>query len=115
MFDYHMHSRVSFDGHDTGLNMARAALEAGLKEICFTDHLDCDILNPSNVIHFETEAYNAEYDTLEVPGLIIRRGQGKKRTPDALHRGFCDVCVSCSAVHLQLLSDPHNGGLRRRS
>ena len=25
MYDYHMHSRVSFDGHDTGLAMARAA------------------------------------------------------------------------------------------
>ena len=40
MFDYHMHTRVSFDGHDTGLDMAKAALAAGLKEICFTDHLD---------------------------------------------------------------------------
>ena len=25
MFDYHMHSRVSFDGHHTGLDMAKAA------------------------------------------------------------------------------------------
>ena len=31
MFDYHMHSRVSFDGHDTGLDLAKAALAAGLK------------------------------------------------------------------------------------
>ena len=42
MFDFHMHSRVSFDGHDTGRAMAQAALDAGLKEICFTDHLDYD-------------------------------------------------------------------------
>ena len=27
MFDYHMHSRVSFDGHDTGIALAKAALE----------------------------------------------------------------------------------------
>ena len=40
MFDYHMHSRVSFDGHDTGEAMAKAALANGLKEICFTDHTD---------------------------------------------------------------------------
>ena len=40
MFDYHMHSRVSFDGQDTGEALARAAAAAGLKEICFTDHLD---------------------------------------------------------------------------
>ena len=44
MFDFHMHTRVSFDGHDTGEAMAKAALAAGLKEICFTDHLDYDPL-----------------------------------------------------------------------
>ena len=26
MFDYHMHSKVSFDGHDSGLDLAKAAL-----------------------------------------------------------------------------------------
>ncbi len=74
MFDFHMHSRVSFDGRDTGLQMALAAKEAGLKEICFTDHLDYDPLNQLGVIAFDTDAYNAEYDQLEVPGLKIRRG-----------------------------------------
>ena len=74
MFDYHMHSRVSFDAHDTGLQMALAAREAGLKEICFTDHLDYDPLGVMEGIAFDTAAYNAEYDSLEVPGLKIRRG-----------------------------------------
>ena len=74
MFDYHMHTRVSFDGHDTGLNMAKAALAAGLKEICFTDHLDYDPLGQMGKLDFDTDAYNAEYDHLELPGLKIRRG-----------------------------------------
>lgn len=74
MFDYHMHSRVSFDGHDTGEALARTALERGLKEICFTDHLDYDPLGKMGVLAFETDAYNAEYDHLEIPGLKIRRG-----------------------------------------
>ena len=74
MFDYHMHTRVSFDGHDTGLNMAKAALAAGLKEICFTDHLDYDPLGQMGKLDFDTKAYNAEYDHLELPGLKIRRG-----------------------------------------
>lgn len=74
MFDFHMHSRVSFDGHDTGLQMALAAKQAGLKEICFTDHLDYDPLEQLGVIAFDTDAYNAEYDHLDVPGLLIRRG-----------------------------------------
>ena len=74
MFDYHMHTRVSFDGHDTGLQMAAAAKAAGLQEICFTDHLDYDPLEKMGVMAFDTAAYNAEYDRLEVPGLKIRRG-----------------------------------------
>ena len=74
MFDYHMHSKVSFDGHDSGLDLAKAALAAGLKEICFTDHLDYDPLGQMGTLDFDTEAYNAEYDHLELPGLKIRRG-----------------------------------------
>ena len=74
MFDYHMHSRVSFDGHDTGVAMANAALKNGLKEICFTDHLDYDPLGKLGKMDFDTDVYNAEYDSLEVPGLTIRRG-----------------------------------------
>ena len=74
MFDFHMHSRVSFDGHDTGEALARTALERGLKEICFTDHLDYDPLGKMGVLAFDTEEYNAEYDHLEIPGLKIRRG-----------------------------------------
>ncbi len=82
MFDYHMHTRVSFDGHDTGLEMARAAKANGLKEICFTDHLDYDPLGKMGVLAFDTDAYNAEYDSLEVPGLKIRRGMEFGMTRD---------------------------------
>ena len=74
MFDCHMHSRVSFDGHDTGLQMALAAKNAGLKEICFTDHLDYDPLGKMGVLAFDTDSYSRAYDNLEVPGLVIRRG-----------------------------------------
>ena len=74
MFDYHMHTVVSFDGHDRGLQMAQAAKAAGLKEICFTDHLDYDPLGKMGIIAFDTAAYNAEYDNLEIPGLKICRG-----------------------------------------
>ena len=74
MFDFHMHSRVSFDGHDSGEVRARAAAAAGLKEICFTDHIDYDPLGTMPDMAFDTAAYNAEYDALEIPGLKIRRG-----------------------------------------
>ena len=81
MFDFHMHTHVSFDGQDTGLAMAQAARAVGLKEICFTDHLDYDPLGKMGVLAFDTEVYNAEYDGMEVPGLIIRRGCEFGMTP----------------------------------
>lgn len=79
MYDYHMHTKVSFDGHDTGLAMAQAAAARGLQEICFTDHID---YTPEMDMVFDTAVYNAEYDHLEVPGLKIRRGMEFGLTPD---------------------------------
>lgn len=82
MFDYHMHSRVSFDGHNTGEALAKAARDNGLKEICFTDHLDYDPLDRMGCMAFDTAAYSAEYDRLELPGLKIRLGMEFGMTPD---------------------------------
>lgn len=74
MFDYHLHTTVSFDGISNSQEMAQAALSAGLKEICFTDHLDYedDPVKPPRL--FTMEEYSKAYDHLEVPGLIIRKG-----------------------------------------
>ena len=74
MFDYHMHSVVSFDGHDAPEDMVRAAVAAGLKEICFTDHIDyfADVQVQEWV--FDTQVYNDAYDHLHHPQLKIRRG-----------------------------------------
>lgn len=74
MFDFHVHSRVSFDGHDTGEELARVALDVGLKEICFTDHMDYDPFAKKQFMIFSEEEYRREYDHLELPGLKIRRG-----------------------------------------
>ena len=38
--DYHLHSTCSPDGHYTMSQMAAAAVDRGLREICLTDHLD---------------------------------------------------------------------------
>ena len=79
MYDYHMHSRVSFDAKDSGLDMALAAAARGVKEICFTDHID---YTPEMDMVFDTAVYNAEYNGLQVPGLLIRRGMEFGLTPD---------------------------------
>lgn len=82
MYDFHIHSRVSFDGHDTGEALARAALDAGLEEICFTDHIDYDPRGTMGDMAFDTAAYNAEYDALGISGLKIRRGMEFGMTRD---------------------------------
>lgn len=82
MFDFHLHTHVSFDGRDTGLNMAKAALKAGLREICFTDHLDYDPIDPNHKLHFDLADYEKAYDNLEIPGLTIRRGMEFGMLPD---------------------------------
>jgi len=38
--DYHMHTTLSKDGKNTVMEMCEAALKQGLREICFTEHLD---------------------------------------------------------------------------
>lgn len=82
MFDFHLHSHVSFDGHDSAINMARAAAAAGMKEICFTDHMDYDPMHPEYPYAFDIAVYNKEYKDLYVPGLKIRYGFEFGMLPD---------------------------------
>ena len=74
MFDFHMHSTVSFDGHSAPEAMVQAAVAAGLREICFTDHIDDDPALIQTGWIFTVEDYAAAYDDLHHPGLTIRRG-----------------------------------------
>ena len=81
MFDYHVHSTVSYDGRGTPEEMAAAALRAGLTEICFTDHLDYLHCVPRSQTTFTPQTYAAAYDRLAVPGLAIRTGTEVGLTP----------------------------------
>lgn len=74
MFDYHLHSVVSFDGFDQPERIVRAAQEKGLREICFTDHFDDDPAGVIQTMRFTMEQYSNAYDSLECEGLKIRRG-----------------------------------------
>ena len=38
--DYHVHSRISPDASASMTEMAEAAIQAGLQELCFTDHVE---------------------------------------------------------------------------
>ena len=82
MFDYHMHSRVSFDGHDSGQAMVMAAERAGLREICFTDHMDYVRGAQEQPMIFTEEDYSREYDHLHSTQVKIRRGMEYGLYPD---------------------------------
>lgn len=74
MFDFHMHSRLSFDTDANPENMVKAAEKLGLKEICFTDHYDHhDNIDEEHDI-FTIEDYSLTYDGLCSDTVKIRRG-----------------------------------------
>lgn len=74
MFDFHMHSGVSFDSKESAEKMVEAAVKAGMKEICFTDHLDYEEVSTGIKVWFDTEDYNAAYDHLHHTGIKLRKG-----------------------------------------
>ena len=74
MFDFHIHTNVSFDGRCEPWEVVRAARERGLREICFTDHIDHEVGVEKEIMVFDFDNYAAAYDHLEADGLKIRRG-----------------------------------------
>lgn len=70
----HTHSRCSPDGSAAMSEMALAARDAGLQEICFTDH--CDLLSMQGTItlEFDWTPIRREFETASVPGLTVKKG-----------------------------------------
>lgn len=109
MFDFHMHSTVSFDGHDSAEQMVKAAQAVGLREICFTDHIDYVKDSDDLSMVFDTDQYNEVYDRLEAEGLKIRRGMEFGMYPDnasmlkkdLMRRGFDFVLGSVHFVETE--------------
>ena len=53
MFDYHMHTKSSFDSTAEPADMAKAAKNAGLSEICLTNHVDINHVFPKGSFPFD--------------------------------------------------------------
>ena len=86
MFDFHMHSLVSFDGCSDAASMVAAAEKAGLREMCFTDHRDYDPLADQPNLAFDLDVYRAAYDSLHSDRVKIRRGMEFGMLPDNADR-----------------------------
>ena len=75
MIDYHIHSSISADCKVPMLQMAQAAKDAGLREICFTEHIDLNQkLGPDFTVDFN--AYKAAIGDVrqKYPALTIKMG-----------------------------------------
>lgn len=59
-YDYHMHSSFSADSTTPMEDMIKKSIELGLKEICFTDHIDYNITKK----HIATVDYNDYFEKL---------------------------------------------------
>ena len=74
MFDYHLHSKVSFDSNGDPFKMLQAAEKAELLEICFTDHYDFNDVFVDQRDIFSIEDYKKAYASLNSNKVKIRRG-----------------------------------------
>lgn len=103
MLDYHIHSRNSFDANFSVEEMARAALNAGITQMCITDHVDFDDMDstPCNMI-----AQRREIDSVYIDKIVIRRGAEVGMKDDLTakaawqHIMNCDLDFIIGSVHM---------------
>lgn len=81
MFDCHIHSCVSYDGSGTPEQLLAAARKAGLKEICFTEHLDYQHCVPREQSTFTVENYRRSHKDLCADDIVIGHGVEVGLTP----------------------------------
>ena len=74
MFDFHMHTGVSFDSEAIPEEMVAAASAAGLKEICFTDHYDYSTDPSAHHDLFTLKTYDDAYGHISSHKVTVRRG-----------------------------------------
>jgi len=119
MFDYHMHSDFSTDCDTPMEKTIERAIEIGLEEICFTDHLDYDYPDPNYIFEFDLQQYDADIKALQeryADKITIKKGVEIGVQPHILHKyeqmmaenSFDFVICSMHATNKQ---DLHSGDL----
>jgi len=77
MFDFHIHSDISFDGNDSIDSIAASAAASGLREICFCEHIEPAHtygIDWDGYVDFDEYTHQIEAARSKYPGLIIRQG-----------------------------------------
>jgi len=106
MIDLHIHSTISHDGKASLREHCQKAIELGLKEAGFAEHLDLNNVDPHAGLH-DYKRYQAEIEQArrEFPALAVRMGveasfmpQGQKTIRDFLEGKEYDYVLA--AVHM---------------
>lgn len=77
MFDYHMHSDFSADCETPMEKTIEAAIEKGLDEICFTEHVDYDYPDPTISFDLDLPTYDRKIKEVQkayADRIQIRKG-----------------------------------------
>lgn len=65
MFDYHIHSNFSADCETPMEKTIEKAIELGLEEICFTEHIDYDYPDRDWIFEFDVKEYDKQIKQMQ--------------------------------------------------
>ncbi|GAA0501341.1 histidinol-phosphatase HisJ family protein [Salinibacillus aidingensis] len=77
MFDYHVHSSFSADCEAPMEEMIQSAIDKGIKDMCFTEHIDFDYPDPTITFHLDLEAYRKRLKEMQekyIEQISIKKG-----------------------------------------
>jgi len=117
LFDYHMHSDFSEDCFTPMEDTIESAIQKGLTEICFTEHLDYDYPDPDFTFGIDIDTYNTKMKAMQNKyknKLSIKKGievgvqpHVLEKTSQFVREGDFDFVI-CS-MHAADKKDLHNG------
>ena len=116
MFDYHIHSNLSFDAYDSPARIAMTAQEKGLTEICFTEHHEIDYPYDEIRPELDFELYERELKKARgcAGNIIIKKGVEVSLMPGSLARvgesiGAQELDFVIASQHTIREKDPYFG------
>lgn len=117
LFDYHMHSDFSEDCFTPMEKTIESAIQKGLTEICFTEHMDYDYPDPDFAFELDVRAYDKKIKEMQAKytdKITIKKGIEIGVQPHVLEQNKQLIqkedfdFVICS-LHAANKKDLHNG------
>ncbi|MFC4025398.1 histidinol-phosphatase HisJ family protein [Oceanobacillus longus] len=117
MFDYHIHSKFSADCNTAMETTIEKAINIGLEEICFTDHIDYDYPDEDWIFEFDLNQYDKKIKEMQekyAEKIRIKKGVeiGVQPHLSAKHKDLMNQetfdFVICS-MHASERKDLHSG------